>query len=101
MSGGFFKGENYCALADGSVQQPSIVCSLFVACAVIQLASWIMTAYRAPHMVNMMHVANSAVVIYIMYNHCQRCNGVTGFGKTLLLSLISATIAGMMWAQSS
>ena len=78
------KGENKCQVDE----QPSKVCFVIVGLLVVGLVINVMRIFKHP-ITGLLQSTVSVALIYIMYHHCQNCNGVNGFLMTFVVAALT------------
>jgi hypothetical protein len=114
----FVEGTYRCkAYAEGGQEKPHPMCyvffSILVVGVVFQIGSCLLSTVSflsrpstrrfGNWCLGVVLLALNYLVAYMMYRHCQNCNGALGFGKVLLVNLFSWTlmIVSVLLATSS
>lgn len=77
--------------ADGTLQKPSKLCLLWSFMLVVSAVANLSYIQTNPGFA-ITNAALSGAIAYLMFLHCQRCNGVRGFVITLVLGMIVGAI---------
>jgi hypothetical protein len=92
--------------ADGTAEQPSCFCWLWLSLMVVTFAASAVASVRQAVVeedrarkarygaAGALSVLVGLVNLYIFYGHCARCNGWTGFFATLLIGVVSSIVIG-------